>query len=399
MVLSNRERLKLILILGSLTAIGPLSIDMYLPGFKAIALDLQTGMSLVGLSLTSYFFGYSAGQMLYGPLIDRFGRKKPLIIGLIVYGISNLLCALSPSIEWLIVSRLFLALGGCAGVVVSRAIVRDFFDVTESAKVFSALMLVMGVAPIIAPMLGGIIAVSLGWRYIFYILILFTLFLLIASIFYLPPVREGNKEHSLRLGRILRNYYDIVRNPTFFAYGISGSITYGSLFAYISGSPYVYMKVFGLSELQYSWAFGLNALGLIIGSQTNRYWLKKTNNHRITITALLCLLFISILLTLGIGMNLFSPVMSMFLIFCFVSFLGIINPNTVALAMEPFANNAGSASALMGSIQMAVSALVSALVSAHSDSSALPMVMGMSICAAAGFSIVIFHEFKIKNKF
>jgi len=394
MKLLGKDRFKLIVILGALTAIGPLSIDMYLPGFKAIASDLQTSMSSVGLSLTSYFFGYAFGQLIYGPLLDRFGRRKPLVFGLVLYGISTLMCAISPHISWLIASRFFLSIGGCAGVVASRAIVRDYFDITESAKFFSALMLVMGLAPIIAPVLGSLITVYLGWRFIFYILTIFTLLLLAATMFYLPPVKGGDKTVSLKFGVIFRNYKSILANPVFLAYGLAGSVTYASLFAYISGSPFVYMKVFGLSELHYSWAFGINAMGLIIGSQTNRYWLKKTNNSKITVYSFIALTTISVVLLLGTGFDYFSPFASMFWIFCFVFFLGILNPNTVALAMSPFSKNAGSASALMGSIQMAISALVSALVSSTSNGSVLPMVIGMSVCACIGLVVVVLYSLK-----
>jgi MFS transporter, DHA1 family, multidrug resistance protein len=399
MELSRNQRLKFVIILGALTAIGPLSIDMYLPGFKAIASDLNTNMSMVGLSLTSYFFGYSAGQLLYGPLIDRFGRKYPLIIGLVLYGLSTLSCAVSPDIYWLIGSRLFLSIGGCAGVVASRAIVRDYFNITESAKFFSALMLVMGLAPIIAPMIGSLISVYLGWRYIFYILFLFTLLLLMATSFYLPPVKGADKNITLKLDNVFKGYMEIFKNPVFLAYGLAGSVTYASMFAYIAGSPFVYMKVFGLSELHYSWAFGINATGLIIGSQTNRFWLKKMSNKKITTISLLSLVIISIILFVGIQSCLFAPLISMFCIFCFIFFLGIINPNTIALAMSPFSKNAGSASALMGGIQMAVSALASAIVSSIFNGTALPMVIGMASCAGLGLIIVSIHIMNEQKKY
>lgn len=400
MVISEKKRFKLVIILGALTAIGPLSIDMYLPGFKAIAHDLQTSMSSVGLSLTSYFIGYSLGQLLYGPLMDRFGRKYPLVLGLVLYAVSTFLCAVSPSITWLIGSRFLLSIGGCAGVVASRAIVRDFFNVKESAKFYSSLMLVMGLAPIIAPLFGGIITVYFGWRYIFLLLLLFTILLLAATLFYLPPVKGPDDSVNAKIGSIFKGYFCIFKNPVFLAYGLAGSVTYAALFAYISGSPFVYMKVFGLSEVHYSWVFSLNALSLVIGSQTNRYWLKKNSNKKITMISLISLAGISVILYAGISFSVFPPAISMFWIFCFVFFLGIINPNTVALAMAPFSQNAGSASALMGSIQMAVSALASALVSSFFNNTAIPMVIGMGACALSGLLIVVIYYFsKSKTKY
>lgn len=391
--MNKAEKLKLTLILGALTAIGPLSIDMYLPGFKSIANDFNTTMSVVGFSLTSYFIGYSFGQLLYGPLLDRFGRKIPLIGGLILYSISTLLCALSPNITSLIVSRFFLSIGGCSGVVASRAIVRDIFDLKESAKFFSSLTLVMGLAPIIAPLFGSLLTVYFGWRYIFIFLFFFTIILLLSILFLLHNVKGKNYQVALNANTIYNSYLKIFKNPTFIAYGLAGSVSYASLFAYISGSPFVYMKVFGLSELHYSWAFGINALGLIIGSQTNRYWLKRTDSKKVTTTSLIILVSIAIILFIGIALEIFPAILSMIFIFLFIFLLGIVNPNTMALALSPFESNAGSASALMGSIQMIVSAIISGFVS--SGGSALSMVSGMLVCSFSGLFIVIIFSKKI----
>lgn len=393
--MNKAEKLKLTLILGALTAIGPLSIDMYLPGFKSIANDFNTTMSVVGFSLTSYFIGYSFGQLLYGPLLDRFGRKIPLIGGLILYSISTLLCALSPNITSLIVSRFFLSIGGCSGVVASRAIVRDIFDLKESAKFFSSLTLVMGLAPIIAPLFGSLLTVYFGWRYIFIFLFFFTIILLLSILFLLHNVKGKNYQVALNANTIYNSYLKIFKNPTFIAYGLAGSVSYASLFAYISGSPFVYMKVFGLSELHYSWAFGINALGLIIGSQTNRYWLKRTDSKKVTTTSLIILVSIAIILFIGIALEIFPAILSMIFIFLFIFLLGIVNPNTMALALSPFESNAGSASALMGSIQMIVSAIISGFVS--SGGSALSMVSGMLVCSLSGLFIVIIFSKKIKK--
>lgn len=391
--MNKAEKLKLTLILGALTAIGPLSIDMYLPGFKSIANDFNTTMSIVGFSLTSYFIGYSFGQLLYGPLLDRFGRKIPLIGGLILYSISTLLCALSPNITSLIVSRFFLSIGGCSGVVASRAIVRDIFDLKESAKFFSSLTLVMGLAPIIAPLFGSLLTVYFGWRYIFIFLFFFTIILLLSILFLLHNVKGKNYQVALNANTIYNSYLKIFKNPTFIAFGLAGSVSYASLFAYISGSPFVYMKVFGLSELHYSWAFGINALGLIIGSQTNRYWLKRTDSKKVTTTSLIILVSIAIILFIGIALEIFPAILSMIFIFIFIFLLGIVNPNTMALALSPFESNAGSASALMGSIQMIVSAIISGFVS--SGGSALSMVSGMLVCSFSGLFIVIIFSKKI----
>lgn len=187
----------LIFILGLLSAIGPFSIDMYLPGFPAIARDLHTSVGHISLSLSSFFIGISAGQFIYGPLLDRYGRKRPLYVGLCVYLVASLGCTFARSADQLIGLRLVQALGSCAGLVASRAMVRDLFHVRDNARVFSLLMLVVGVSPIIAPTLGGYVTAAFGWRYIFVILSGIGLFVLAAVYFRFPESKQGDPDYSL----------------------------------------------------------------------------------------------------------------------------------------------------------------------------------------------------------
>src|SRR5438067_9532173 len=200
----GKNKFLLILILGLLSAIGPFSIDMYLPGFPAIAADLHTTVAHVTLSLSSFFIGISAGQLLYGPLLERFGRKKPLYVGLCIYLLASVGCVLAASVNALIMLRLLQALGGCVGMVAARAIVRDLFEVKENAKIFSTLMLVVAVSPIIAPTLGGYITSIFGWRFVFAMLIIVDLIIMVAIYFLLPESRKPNPDFSLRSGPILR---------------------------------------------------------------------------------------------------------------------------------------------------------------------------------------------------
>src|SRR5215203_1340378 len=195
---SRKKNFYLILILGSLTAIGPFSIDMYLPAFPDIAKNLHSTVAQVTLSLSSFFIGISAGQLLYGPLLERFGRKKPLYIGLCIYLLASIGCALAASVNALIVLRLLQALGGCVGMVAARAMVRDLFEVKENAKIFSTLMLVVAVSPIIAPTLGGYVTAVLGWRYIFVILVIIVIIILIGIYFLLPESKKPDLGFSLR---------------------------------------------------------------------------------------------------------------------------------------------------------------------------------------------------------
>src|SRR5581483_7928249 len=274
-----------IAILGALIGITPFSIDMYLPGFPAIASDLHADISQVALSLTSFFIGVAVGQLFLGPLSDRYGRKKPLLLGLALYVIASIGCMFARSVHTLIVLRVFQALGGCAGMVISRAMVRDMFAGSEIAKVFSLLMLVMGVAPVLAPTIGGIVTTSLGWRYLFAILTTIGFSLLVITARVLHETRGADTSVSLHPLRVVRGYFAVFQEPRFATYALTGSFASAGLFAYIAGSPFVFMKLFGISEQHYGWIFGTNAIGLITASQMNRLLLRKWTSAEIILGA------------------------------------------------------------------------------------------------------------------
>ncbi len=375
----------LILVLGSLTAIGPFSIDMYLPGFPAIASDLHTDISHVALSLTSYFIGISIGQLFYGPLLDRFGRKKPVVAGLTIYIVAAIGCGLSPTIDWLVAQRFLLAIGGCVGIVAARAIVRDLFPVHEIARIFSTLMLVFGVSPIIAPSVGAYVTDAYSWRYIFGILATIATFVLVAVVRYLPESSAADNSRSLHPFRIIGDYLGVLKEPKFIAYGMASAAASAGLFAYISDSPFVYMRLFDLTERQFGWVFGLSACGVIGASQVNRYVLRTQSSRSIAMisVAVQCIVTICLVAGVLIGMPMFGVIA---MLFSFLVCLGFLSPNTTALAIEPFAKKAGTASALMGSMQMAAGALGSALVSYFHNGTALPMaivLLGSSLASLA----------------
>ncbi|MEO5648211.1 MAG: Bcr/CflA family efflux MFS transporter, partial [Chitinophagaceae bacterium] len=234
--MTGRRKFLWILILGMLSAIGPFSIDMYLPGFPAIATDLNTTVARVALSLSSFFIGISAGQLIYGPLLDRFGRKRPIYLGLTIYIIASIGCAVSRSVDSLIALRLLQALGGCVGMVAARAMVRDLFPVEENAKVFSRLVLVIGVSPIIAPTLGGYIIAEFGWHYVFAILAVMVGLILIGVHFLLPESRQPDKSVSLKPKAIFTGFLAVLKVPQFILYTFCGAIAAAGLYAYISGS-------------------------------------------------------------------------------------------------------------------------------------------------------------------
>lgn len=389
---------KVILIMGLLTAIAPLSIDMYLPAFPSIARGLQTSISEVTLSLSSFFIGISAGQLLYGPFLDRFGRKKPLYVGLVLFFIASVGCAFTQSVQTLIVFRLFQGLGGCVGMVAARAMVRDLFDTKENAKVFSMLMLVVSVSPIIAPTLGGYIATAFGWRYVFVMLILVVLTILIGTYFILPESKKPDPNVILKPVPILRNFATVLKHPHFLTYALTGAISYAGLYAYVGGAPYVFMELFKVSEAHFGWIFAFIAIGLISASQVNNIALKRYSSQQIISVAsvsqsIIGLLFICF--TLFGWLNLIFAIAFAFL---FLACQGFIFPNATALALAPLGNNAGNASSLIGGIQMTVGASASAIISVFQNHSALSMAGVMTFCAMAAFTAFSFgRKFLIKE--
>jgi MFS transporter, DHA1 family, multidrug resistance protein len=379
------KRSLLILILGLLSALGPFSIDMYLPGFPGIADDLHSTVDDVSYSLSSFFIGICAGQLICGPLLDRFGRKRPLYGGLIIYIAASLGCALSNSVEMLIGFRFLQALGGCVGMVAPGAVVRDMFPVNENAKIFSLLILVLGVSPIIAPTAGSYLIMAFGWHAVFIVLAIIAVLLLIAVIFLLPESKQPDRSISLQPKQIVKGFMFVIKEPQFFTYAFSGS-------------PFVFMKIFMLSEQEYGGIFGLIAAGLIGCSQLNNVLLKKYNSQQIIKTTLLVQSAIGLLLFIGSAfgwLNLYSTV---FLIFLFLSCQGFSFPNSAALSLAPFKKEAGSASALMGALQMGFGAIASALVGLVNNGTTLPMLGIMAGCALAGLIILGIGRKRIEYK-
>ncbi|MCW3079056.1 multidrug effflux MFS transporter [Segetibacter sp.] len=396
--MKGTQKFKLIIILGLLSAIGPFSIDMYLPAFPSIAADLHTTVAKISLSLSSFFIGISFGQMLYGPLLDRYGRKKPLYIGLSVYLVASIGCALATSADQLIWLRLIQALGSCSGMVASRAMVRDLFPVSENAKVFSLLMLVIGVSPIIAPTLGGYLTSSFGWHYLFAVLAMMAGLVLLAVHLYLPESRKPDPNFSLKPKPIIKGFLSVAKEPQFYTYALAGSIASAGLYAYIAGSPSVFMEIYKVSEKQYGWIFALVAIGLITSSQLNTLMLRKYKSEQIVVVALLCQSIIGMLLLTGTISGFLGLYSTIILCFLFLSCQGFTFPNTSALSLAPFSKNAGSASALLGSVQMGIGAGTSALVSYLNNGTAMPMAGVMSGCALSAFVLLVVGGKIIRSK-
>lgn len=374
-----------LLILGALTAFAPMSIDMYLPSLPMIASDFGASAAAAQFTLAAFFIGLALGQAVHGPLADRYGRKPPLYAGLILYIAASIGCAFAPSIDALIGLRFVQAVGGCAGVVIARAVVRDRFDAHTSARVYSLLMLVMGLAPILAPLFGGWMLVLAGWRAIFVILALFGLACLLAIWRYLPETRPAGTVTNTRIGEVVRVYGELLRDRSLLGYTLSGGFAQAGMFAYITGSPHVFIELYGVSAQSYGWLFGLNALGLIASAQYNRRLLSRhsvdTILRRANRTTVLLGLALLVVAASGWGglPALLLP------LFGYLVTLGFTAPNALANALARQGARAGSASALIGTLQFSLATGSSALVGLLGGDSALPMAAVIACCGLLAY--------------
>lgn len=371
----------ILLILGLLSAIGPFSIDMYLPAFDTIAGDFNTNIEKVQLSLTSFFIGIAIGQLIYGPLLDKYGRKKPLMVGLGIYVVTSILCVFTPDVDSLILLRFAQALGSCAGMVASRAMVQDYYQGKEAARVFSLLMLVIAISPILAPSAGAFLLDYFDWHYIFIALFAIGFVILISTIFMLPESYAGNKNFSLAPKAIVSQYFHVFTNQTFIFYCLIASTASAGLYAYLAGSSYVLQDLYGLSKKEYGLAFAFVASALIISTQLNRVFLKKWSMQQICVVANIGQVLVGLLMLVSLWNNMITFPVILGLTFGYLMFQGFIFPNASAMAMAPFRISAGSASALLGFLQMGLGALSSGLVSIFHNNTPQPMLLAMCICA------------------
>lgn len=379
---SSTPRKLLIILLASLTAFAPLSIDMYLPSFPRIAENFGVAVSRVELSLSTFLVGLAVGQLLYGTATDRFGRKRPLYVGLSVYCLASVLCAFAPNIEALIVLRFFQALGACGGIVIARATVRDLFDHSESARVFSLLMLVMGVAPILAPLIGGYVALLFGWRAIFGVVAVISAAALAAVYSSLPETREPDR--SVKISHTLGIYASILKDRSFLGFTLAGGFAAAGMFAYITGSPFVFIELFGIPAENYGWIFGSNAFGLIALSQINGRLVRTVNPTFILRVCLMLTAAFSLFL-IAAGLLNFGFWGVAVAVFLYIASLGMIFPNSTAGALAARSEQAGSASALIGSLQYALAAAASTLVSYLNTGTAASMTVTIGVCGLAAF--------------
>jgi len=369
-----------LLICAALTAIAPLSIDMYLPSFPTLAQDLRVDIGQVQLTLGTFLVGLALGQAVYGPISDRFGRKPPLYAGLFLYALAAVGCALARNVEALMLWRFLQALGGCAGMVMARAVIRDRLDAKESARAFSSLMLVMGLAPILAPMLGGAVLAVLGWRAIFWVLACAGgLILLLVHL----RMEESLAQHHatpLRLGTVAKTYGELLRNREFLGYSLSAGFGQAGMFAYIAGSPFVLIELHGIAASHYGFVFGTNALGLIAMSQVNARLVHRHSPDAVLGRALLAPCAAGLALAAAAMAGVLGLPVLLAGFFVFIGALGCITPNASALALGHQGHRAGSASALMGTLQFSLGTMAGAAVSLWRDGTALPLAVVMAAC-------------------
>jgi len=389
------KRLTLILILGSLAALGPLSIDMYLPAFPDMSRSFGASASSIQLSLTACMLGMALGQIIVGPLSDVRGRKRPLLLALSAYLLASLACAFAPTIEVLIALRFVQGAAGASGIVISRAIVRDLFEGPELTKFFAALSLVNGTAPILAPIIGGQILRFGDWRIVFYLLAVLSTLMLIAVAFRLPETLPVHHRVEGNLKTTFQTFGRLLSDRTFIGYAFAQAFAMGAMFAYISGSPFVLQNIYGASPQQFSFLFGLNGIGIILAAQTAGRLAGRVDSEKMMRIALTVVAMAGICLFLALTLS-DSLILVMIPLFFVVSSVGMISTLGFTLAMQNYGSTAGSASALLGLLPMLVGSLVSPLVGVMGEESSLPM--GLIIMTLDCLALLIYTLLIVRRK-
>ncbi|WDS35129.1 multidrug effflux MFS transporter [Pseudoxanthomonas sp.] len=376
---------RLVLLLGALSAFAPFATDMYLSGFPAIARDLHTDVAHVQMSLSSFFLGLCVGQLLYGPMTDAWGRRGPLLVGIWLFTVTSLLLVLSPHVELLIGVRALQAVGGCAGMIVARAVIQDLMEPREAARTLSTMMMVQGLGPVLAPLLGGWLLALAGWRSVFVFLALFGGACLISVWRGLPETLPSHRRRPLHLGDSLRTFAALLRMPGFIVPALTGATAMAAMFAYIAGSPYVFMSLHGVSQQHYGWLFAFNAVGMIIAGRVNVVLLRRLSPIAVLRVAV-CVMAATAATLLILRDSPALPLLVAPLFVC-IGCVPMVAANSVALAMGVGRFAAGSASSLVGALQFGLAAAASALVGTLDDGSALPMTAVMLGCA--GTAVVL----------
>lgn len=385
----------LVILLGSLTAMGPLAIDMYLPSLPTIGADLRASAGQTQGTVAAFLAGMALGQFLYGPASDRLGRRPPILLGVSIFILASAGCALATSPALLIGGRFVQALGACSGAVVARAVVRDRFGHVETARMLSLLMLIMGLAPILAPMLGGLLLTIGGWRLNFWIMAAYGLALGLVAILRMDESRSPETAAHARSEHPLQAYRALLRERRIIGYAVAGALNGAALFTYISTSPELLIQTYRIAPQNFGLVFGLNAAGVIGANQINRYLLRRATPDEVLARASLIATGFAILLALaavsGGGRWSVLP-----LLFCVLASYGFIQGNTMAGALNVDPRRAGSISALIGGLSFGTGALAASLGGAAHDGTARPMALIM-LAALAG-SAVALHRMALQPR-
>jgi DHA1 family bicyclomycin/chloramphenicol resistance-like MFS transporter len=386
---ANRSGLFVISLLGALSVVSPFAIDMYLPAFPELAAGFGVPSTTVALTLSSYFIGLALGQVVYGPLLDRFGRKPPLAAGLGLFVLASVGCAFAPDVYALIALRFVQALGGCVAQVASVAMVRDFFPRNEAARVLSRLFLFIAVSPLLAPTVGTLVIQVGGWPAAFLALAAVVAGILALVLVLLPEGHTPDPGISLRPGPILAEYLAILRHPRFRTYAGAGAFSFAGLFTFVAGSPVLFMDGFGVDGTTYSLIFALLAGGFITASQVNVVLLRRWPSEVLFLRFLVAQVAFGALFLAGTWAGWLDLSGTLAVLFCFLCCVGVTNPNASALAIAPFTRNAGSASALLGFFQLGTGAVISTAVGAASPGDRVPIVAIFGVTAAVGLFILL----------
>ena len=394
---TTRQDFFLILILGFLEAITPFSIDTYLPAFPQIAQQLRVDVSKVSLTVSSYFIAFALGQIFYGPLLDRFGRKPPLYSGLVVYVAASLGCAFSSSLTMFIVLRFVQAFGGCVASVAAIAMVRDFFDVKKATNIYALLILILGASPMLAPTIGSFISDAKGWEAVFVALAAMGLAALAVIFFFLPEGHKADASVALKPKPIIENFRSIFTLPQFYVYVLSGSLSFAGLFVYVAGSPDLFMDYFHLSAKMYSLVFAVLSIGIIGGSQLNHLFVRKFKNESIFTVAVTLQAIVTVVFFAGAINHWYGVTATVLFLFLTLLCIGISIPPSSAIALGPFVSNAGSASALLGFIRLGIGAGVSVLVGVMQLHTYIKLPLILLISSGAGFLFLMATQKRLKG--
>ncbi|AEP89660.1 MULTISPECIES: MFS transporter [Bacillus] len=381
---TGKERLALAFLLGMLAILGPLNIDMYLPSFPEIAEDLSASASLVQLSLTACLVGLTIGQLIVGPVSDAQGRRKPLLICIFLFALSSLFCALSPNITTLVAARFLQGFTASAGLVLSRAIVRDVFTGRELSKFFSLLMVITAVAPMVAPMTGGAILLLpfATWHTIFHVLMIIGFLLVLLIALRLKETLPPEKRIPSSIGTSVKTMGSLLKDRSFMGYALTVGFIHGGSFAYVSGTPFVYQDIYGVSPQVFSILFGINGLAIISGSFIiGRFGGIIHEKSLLRIAVITAMIATAVLLTMTM---IHGPLATLVIsIFIYMITIGMVLTSTFTLAMEKQGHRAGSASALLGMLPLLLGSIVSPLVGIN-ETTAVPMGAIMFVTAVIG---------------